>query len=297
MILNYILILIVVLVTLKTSYMPSFSITQQDCLSCHSDLTKNTVVHPDLATTCDICHTSSGQEHPKPGVKGFSLSEKLPILCFNCHSEIQANADTLKLVHGPLRDTVSCINCHNPHSSPENRLLKHSAGELCLNCHNKTIRTDSSIIINIGQVISRAKSVHSPVESGECTTCHNPHFSEKKYLLTGNFPDSQYVKGDIDRFELCFMCHDADLFSAKETESGTNFRNGIVNLHFIHINSNKGRNCTMCHDVHAAENMKLIRDKVKFGSWDMNIKFTENADGGACLTACHSEKIYIRKNI
>jgi predicted CXXCH cytochrome family protein len=295
MIANYILIFIIVLVTLMTGSKPAIIMKQKDCLSCHSGLIKNTVVHPDLATTCDICHTSLGEEHPKAGFKGFSLSEKLPILCFNCHSDIQANFDTLSLVHGPLGDTVSCINCHNPHSSAENRLLKYSAGKLCLTCHNKTIRTDSSVIANIGQTISRAKSVHSPVESGECTTCHHPHFSETKLLLTGNFPDSQYVKSEIGRFDLCFMCHDADLFSARETETGTNFRNGNANLHFIHVNSGKGRNCNMCHDVHAAQNLKLIRDKVKFGSWEMSIRFTWDEDGGSCLTACHSEKKYNRK--
>jgi len=133
------------------------------------------------------------------------------------------------------------------------------------------------------------------VESGECTTCHNPHFSEKKLLLTSNFPESQYVKAEIDKFDLCFMCHDADLFNARDTESGTNFRNGKVNLHFIHVNSDKGRNCNMCHDVHGAQNLKLIRDKVKYGSWEMTIKFTGEDDGGSCLTACHSEKKYNRK--
>jgi len=295
MIANYILILIIILFTLLAGNKPVVTTKQQDCLSCHSVLIQNSVVHPDLATSCDICHTPSGEEHPKAGLKGFSLSEKLPTLCFNCHSDIQAGFDTLSIVHGPLKDKVSCINCHNPHSSPESRLLRYSAGNLCLTCHNKTIRTDSSVIGNIGQVISRAKSVHSPVESGECTTCHNPHFSEKKLLLTGNFPESQYVKAEIDKFDLCFMCHDADLFNARDTESGTNFRNGKVNLHFIHVNSDKGRNCNMCHDVHGAQNLKLIRDKVKYGSWEMTIKFTGEDDGGSCLTACHSEKKYNRK--
>jgi predicted CXXCH cytochrome family protein len=297
MLVNYILSSIVILFLMAGSLLPSNVVKKQDCLSCHGDLIKNSVVHPDLESSCDICHTSTGEGHPKSGIRGFKLSEPVPVLCFNCHSEIQKNFEKLAFVHGPVKDDVSCINCHNPHSSPEARLLKGIAGELCLKCHNKTIRKDSIVIVNISQLISKAKSVHPPVADGECVTCHNPHFSEKKFLLTANFPEGQYVKGDVSSFELCFMCHDTDLLEAKNTDSGTNFRNGNVNLHYLHINSEKGRNCTMCHDVHAALNMKMIRDNVKFGSWKMKIDFTENENGGSCVTACHSEKKYNRIKI
>jgi predicted CXXCH cytochrome family protein len=267
----------------------------EDCLSCHGDLVNKTVVHPDLATTCDICHTSTGEEHPKSGKKGFSLSENIPVLCFNCHSDFQENFEKYTVVHGAVKDKISCMNCHNPHSSIEKKLLLTSSNNLCLKCHNKTIRNGQHNIANIGQVISRAKSIHPPVESDGCVTCHNPHFSEKRALLIGNFPEGQYLKTDADKFQLCFMCHDTELLEAKTTESGTNFRNGKVNLHFIHVSGDRGRNCTMCHEVHAAANLKLIRDKISFGSWQMNIKFTENENGGSCLTACHSERKYSRK--
>jgi len=296
MAINYIVIFIVILLS-KLSWIGPGAGTgsKEDCLSCHGDLVKNTVIHPELATTCDICHTSTGEDHPKPGKKGFSLSEKLPVLCFNCHSDFQENFEKYAVVHGAVKDQLSCMNCHNPHSSPEKKLVLTSSNDLCLKCHNKAIKNGQDIITNIGQVISRAKSIHPPVESGGCVTCHNPHFSEKRALLIGNFPEGQYLKSDAEKFELCFMCHDTDLLEAKTTETGTNFRNGKVNLHFTHVSGDKGRNCTMCHDVHAAANLKLIRDKISFGSWQMKIKFTENENGGSCLTACHSEKKYSRK--
>jgi predicted CXXCH cytochrome family protein len=268
--------------------------SKQECLSCHENLTRNETVHPELATTCDICHTSNGSEHPKAGTKGFSLSEKLPVLCYNCHTEFQENAEKFPVVHGPVNSALSCLNCHNPHSSPSKKLVLDSSNALCLKCHNKTIITDSSRISNISQTLSRAKSVHPPIESGGCITCHNPHYSEKRVLLIGNFPAGQYVKGVTDNFELCFMCHDTDLLEAKTTEFGTNFRNGKDNLHFVHVNGEKGRNCSMCHDIHGAANAKLIRDRLQFGSWSMKIDFSADENGGTCLTACHSEKKYNR---
>jgi len=264
------------------------------CITCHGDLAKNTVVHPNLETSCDICHAPNGKEHPKKNVKGFTLTEKLPDLCFNCHSDIQEHFGKYPVIHGPMRDSVSCMNCHNPHSSPQGRLLKIEKNDLCLSCHSKTIVTDSFRLSNIGQTLSRARSIHAPIVSDGCITCHNPHFAEKRLLLAGNYPAEQYVKGSADAYELCFICHDAELIGAKTTEKITNFRNGKNNLHFIHSGGEKGRACTMCHNVHSAVNDRLISDKLKFGNWEMKIKFELTEKGGSCLTACHIEKSYDR---
>jgi predicted CXXCH cytochrome family protein len=272
----------------------SYPTQKADCISCHGDLMKNTYLHAELDKMCDVCHTATGEEHPKSKVKGFTLSEKIPALCFICHTEFQEQFDTIQIVHGSVKDSVSCLNCHNPHSSPVIKLVTDSTNTLCLRCHNKTIKNDSARIRNINQILSRAKSIHPPIEQGGCVNCHNPHFSEKRSLLIGNFPSGQYLKATTDIFELCFMCHDSDLLEAKTTEFGTNFRNGTTNLHFIHVNSDKGRNCTMCHDVHGAVNKKLILDKLQFGSFEMKIIFNTSENGGSCLTACHSVKKYDR---
>jgi predicted CXXCH cytochrome family protein len=265
-----------------------------ECITCHGALIKNSVVHPDLESSCDICHTSNGKEHPLKNIRGFDLSEKVPVLCYNCHSDFQEKSESSKVVHGPLKDKSSCINCHNPHSSPNSRLLKDATNDLCLKCHDRTITNDSVKIRNIRQSITNAKSVHQALEAG-CITCHNPHYSEKKALLVANFPaGQQYIKATADNIELCFMCHDKDLLEAKTTVAATNFRNGKTNLHYLHVKGDKGRNCTMCHDVHGAQNEKLITDKLKFGNWEMKIKFEPSAIGGSCLTACHSEKKYDR---
>jgi predicted CXXCH cytochrome family protein len=266
----------------------------EECITCHGDLMKNAVVHPDLESSCDICHTSNGKEHPSKNVSGFNLTEKIPVLCFNCHSDFQEKSDSSMVVHGPIKDKVSCINCHNPHSSPNNKLLHNASNDLCLKCHDRTILVESGKIRNIRQIITNAKSVHQAIDGG-CVTCHNPHFSEKGALLVANFPaGQQYIKATVDNLELCFMCHDKDLLEAKTTVAGTNFRNGKTNLHYLHLKGEKGRNCTMCHDVHGAQNEKLITDRLKFGSWEMKIIFEPSGIGGSCLTACHTEKKYDR---
>jgi predicted CXXCH cytochrome family protein len=292
---SYLIIFLTMLISrgISTDY-KSGEPLQESCITCHGDLIKNNVVHPELATTCDICHASTGAKHPEKNVKGFTLSEKLPVLCYNCHSDFQEHIDAYPSVHGALKDTVSCMNCHNPHSSAEKRLLINGTNDLCLRCHDKTIVNDSMRIRNISQTLSRAKSIHQPVEQGGCVNCHNPHFSEKRALLIGNFPSEQYIKASTDNLELCFMCHDTDLLEKATTEAGTNFRDGTKNLHFVHLSGDKGRNCTMCHDVHGAANDRLIVDKLKFGSWEMKISFTASGNGGSCLTACHSEKKYDR---
>jgi predicted CXXCH cytochrome family protein len=291
---SYILIILLLLVSPGINTPVSFSARQEGCISCHGDMLKKSVIHPELAATCDICHTPTGEEHPKTHTKGFTLSEKLPTLCFNCHTDFQEKIDAYASVHDPVKDAVSCINCHNPHSSSENKLLTDGTNDLCLKCHNKTIVKDSVRISNISQTLSRAKTIHPPVTSGGCVTCHNPHFSEKRKLLIGNYPADQYVKASADLFELCFMCHDTDLLEKRTTETGTNFRNGKDNLHFVHLNGEKGRSCTMCHDVHGAAYDRLIVDRLKFGKWEMKISFSITENGGSCITACHNEKTYDR---
>jgi predicted CXXCH cytochrome family protein len=289
----YIVIIMLLHLTYGNTEHQSASYVNAECIACHGDLVSKNIVHPELKSTCDICHTSTGAGHPEKNVRGFILSEKLPVLCFNCHTEFQESAASLPVIHGPLKDSISCINCHNPHSSSQKNLLIDGTNDLCLNCHNKTIVTDSLKIRNIKQSVTNTKSIHQAIEGG-CVTCHNPHFSDKRELLIGNFPADQYVKGTTDKFEICFMCHDTDLLEARTTEFGTNFRNGKINLHFVHVNSEKGRNCTMCHDVHGAANDRLIIDNFKFGNQEMKIRFELTPVGGSCITACHVEKTYDR---
>ena len=268
--------------------------TPGECITCHNDFIEKPVIHPQLESTCDICHIQVGEDHPGNSEKEFVLSDGVPALCYICHTDIEEHLRSDPSVHFQSTDTLSCIRCHDPHSSPYPRLVMEDGKALCLGCHNKTIVTGSSKIINIGQVIASARSVHTAIELGGCIVCHAPHYSDKRALLIGAFPAEQYVNSSPEIYELCFLCHDSDLLEAPNTEYGTNFRNGNNNLHYVHSHGEKGRNCTMCHNVHAGLNEKLIAGRIIYGKWEFSLSFQIDANGGSCLSACHSRKEYDR---
>jgi hypothetical protein len=81
----------------------------------------------------------------------------------------------------------------------------------------------------------------------------------------------------------------------KRTTSLTNFRNGDRNLHFLHVNREKGRTCLACHEVHAGSQERKIRVSTPFGEWKIPIKFSMTSTGGTCAASCHVEKKYDRK--
>ena len=52
----------------------------------------------------------------------------------------------------------------------------------------------------------------------------------------------------------------------------------------------------MCHDVHGADNDRLIAKSVKFGQWDLPLKYIKTENGGGCSPGCHKPYSYDRKN-
>ncbi|MHB1195964.1 MAG: cytochrome c3 family protein [Lutibacter sp.] len=295
--------------------------TATSCTSCHESNGKK---HPladvvgftlfaEGAELCYSCHTVFKEEQNlkfvhKP-VKNGECSEchevhssnnknlvfaKSPDLCFFCHSNFDKDREKAKSIHTASYAGDACTQCHKPHASAEKKLLADNSKQLCLNCHNKKIeKKDGAIIANIEKHLTESSYMHKALSSS-CTSCHNPHYSSRNLLLTDNLPIGIYAKGVEENFALCFGCHDTDLLNLEKTDSYTQFREADQNLHFLHVNKEKGRNCTSCHDVHAANNTKLIAKTVKFGRWDMPLNFIENENGGTCATGCHKERSYSR---
>jgi predicted CXXCH cytochrome family protein len=246
-------------------------------------------MHPVAEEACDNCHESTGESHPQEGVKGFSLMDRLPDLCFYCHEEFSPQQHA----HPPY-DQGECLSCHDVHGSSEASLLQLPEQELCLSCHNKEYVTDSTKTVNIRPLVKGKVLVHSAIEGGGCIQCHLSHGSDYRALLMDVYPEEDYVPSRTDNFGLCFLCHDTDLIDAEETEWGTNFRNGIRNLHQLHINGNKGRNCRLCHNLHGSATSFLIEERVAFGNWEMNMNFVPAENGGSCLPGCHGLQTYER---
>ncbi|MFC1781938.1 hypothetical protein ACFLZ8_06730, partial [Planctomycetota bacterium] len=96
--------------------------------------------------------------------------------------------------------------------------------------------------------------------------------------------------------ELCFGCHEKTLVQTSTTEDLTDFRNGNQNMHFLHVNKeSRGRTCRACHQTHASNQLKHIRESVPYGGWDLPINFSKTDTGGLCRPGCHMPKAYDRQ--
>lgn len=202
-----------------------------------------------------------------------------PTTCITagCHSELQQNFP----VHP---QEFACTDCHtgdfDRHDQLEVRL--EVIPKICLECH--------------AEVAAGHKYPHAPVADNKCAACHNPHAAPPAtVLLRKNHPTQLYVDYTKDQYGLCFSCHKPELMMYAETAFSTGFRNGIRNLHFLHVNKEKrGRNCNTCHDVHGADNPKLMADSIKFGNWRLDMNFQLSEKGGSCAPGCHRPQQYNR---
>jgi len=261
------------------------------CTKCHkaqAEELKMENVHPPFQNNCLNCHN----QHSSNEEKLLDLTTQN--LCVSCHDDMQKKIDKATVVHGAVTDPRSCLNCHSPHASAQKRFLIKDTKTLCLSCHDRTITVGTRKINNISQTLAKSKSVHGAIEKAGCTGCHDPHASSNPSLLLQNFPSGSYAPATKESFALCFTCHKSEIIERQTTTTATNFRNGDKNLHFVHINGEKGRSCIICHNPHGSPNDHLINDRTKFGSWDMPLNYKSDAGGGSCSPGCHAERKYER---
>jgi predicted CXXCH cytochrome family protein len=292
---------------------------------CHPHKAEKTFIHqPVKDGECPSCHKPSGQKHPKFKKEAFVLTDKGKAgLCNECHER----KDTKKHVHPPVA-AGDCLDCHDPHQSDNKAQLKAPGAELCYTCHEKgkLDRTFSHRPIAEGKCLGchdphqsdntymlkadgfnlcitchdknmfTGKSVHAPVAAGDCNACHAPHGTQLHHLLKKSVPEEMYQSFDKANFDLCFGCHPNTLADSQRTDAETNFRNGMFNLHYVHVNkADKGRSCKVCHDPHASAQPRLISSKVSgFGRWRIPIRYTKTDVGGTCVVGCHKPKSYDR---
>ncbi|MFC2136897.1 cytochrome c3 family protein [Bacteroidota bacterium] len=227
-----------------------------ECLDCHNDLITNEKVHFPASESCIECHQSTSKEHPSEE-KGFTLSEKVPGLCYICHDQ----KNTKKNIHYPISEG-ECMLCHSPHSSTGIALLKYSpSAKLCEECHDSQIPENERIHVPVAEgncenchdvhhsdysnllksekselcikchenekELLSLKNAHPPFMD-DCSVCHKTHSSKEKYLLTEKTPD------------LCYYCH----------EDPGNKSN-------VHQPVRKGE-CTKCHSPHASNERKYL---------------------------------------
>ncbi len=273
------------------------------CLGCHqgmdhggvlgafSDESNPAFVHePVLEDGCVACHAPHGSNH-----RGL-LNQTQRSTCLDCHQGLVDDLPLAQSIHGAFESTQACTQCHSPHASDFSGLLAEPFNTLCLTCHDQTIESFAGKVLpNMKKLIEESPMVHQPAARGECVSCHNPHFSAEHALLRSSYPDKEYASFDPQNYAMCTACHDSILFE-EETTTHTGFRDGEVNLHFVHVNREKGRACGLCHQPHAGALPKLMREAVPFGpgGWNLPINFIFSDTGGSCMSACHEPRSYDR---
>ncbi|MBI5117521.1 cytochrome C [Candidatus Poribacteria bacterium] len=257
------------------------------CFTCHAESKarfelKNT--HKPVTESCLKCHRPHGSIDP------MLLVKKESELCLSCHEKLHpAVAKTIKdstVKHPPVAEG-KCVSCHTPHSTNFEKQLKASMQTICFTCHAE-----------VGQSVKTSKYPHGPVKDNDCYACHISHGSNNPKILKNYFPDEFYTAYATEKYAICFDCHNKNIALEELTTTLTNFRNGNRNLHFLHVNKDpKGRSCKACHEVHAGNQAKHIREEVPFGSmWSYPINYTKLETGGRCLVGCHKPKEYDRMN-
>ena len=113
---------------------------------------------------------------------GLLVRATISETCMMCHK--QQEAEFRRRSHMPLPEgKMSCADCHNPHGSVTDPLLKaDSVNDVCYACHAE----------KRGPLLWE----HAPVRE-RCTNCHQPHGSNHDNLLVAARP------------YLCQQCHNS----------------------------------------------------------------------------------------
>ena len=149
------------------------------CLGCHEKGGRNywrASTHENRGLACTNCHTVMKSVTAK-----FQLMKQTEMeTCFQCHQD--RRAQLFRSSHMPMREgKVTCSNCHNPHGSATDAMLREkSINDNCYKCHAE----------KRGPFLFE----HAPVREN-CLACHDAHGSVNEYLL------------NVSRQRLCGECH------------------------------------------------------------------------------------------
>lgn len=265
------------------------------CLECHAEFEPRGVEarhkHKPLEDGCGTCHDPHATDNR------YQLHEPVNVLCFTCHNDVSTAIKTAVVTHGPAADPGGCVECHNPHFTRLPRLQRQPQPDVCLRCHDKELQArDGRTLTNMLALLTENPDHHGPIREGACTGCHQPHAGQRFGMLYQEYPKEFYAPYSAERYQLCFSCHMSDMVKDPGGTGLTGFRDGDLNLHWLHVNREKGRTCRACHEVHASKRPFHIREEVPFGpgGWLLPIKFERTENGGTCLPGCHRDRDYDR---
>ena len=178
------------------------------CYSCHEESKFRGKSGHTLLGMCTGCHNPHRSDSNK------LLKSDQPGVCYSCHDKAKF---TKKYVHRII-NIGGCTSCHAPHQSNNPSLLLTPIYELCISCHLSQSKerhvtalpggkmhpvagvTDISTLkmIKVPDPKNPKKQIEVPdpkVPGKElnCASCHDPHSSDYKALLTAE--------------RICIKCH------------------------------------------------------------------------------------------
>lgn len=253
------------------------------CLDCHDDVIQDGAeMHSPVEDgECGECHD------PHQSNNYARLRKPVNETCLSCHDDMADTIRNARSTHDALDEDEGCAKCHDPHSSKNEYFLKVTpVAKLCYECHD-------DLIDAINEVPPEYR--HGPIRKGQCQKCHNPHGSRWPPLLQKPFVEGLYAPFRKKNYALCLSCHDKlDLRKpgprSKPIKQG--FANGNQNLHYKHVNRQKGRTCRFCHDMHSSPEPHLLREKIQFGRWTFDLNWALKGGKGECTPACHARQRY-----
>lgn len=150
------------------------------CLKCHTaNATFNlhnwrAGIHANNDVSCNDCH----DVHAGPDL--IVEAKHLEQMCDKCHQDIKAMF-SLPSRHPITENRVFCTDCHNPHGTVNDKLLKEPTIKgTCVFCHADK---EGPYVFEHAEMTE------------ECITCHTPHGSINNNLLVIKVPF------------LCLQCH------------------------------------------------------------------------------------------
>ena len=189
------------------------AVQTKTCLTCHAGGARDHwlgSIHQRNEISCSDCHNPMS----KFSGDGLLARQSINDTCAQCHKDVRNQFD--RRSHMPLPEgKMSCVDCHNPHGSITEPLLKtNTVNETCYQCHAE----------KRGPFLFE----HAPVREN-CLTCHTPHGSNQHASLTAPVPF------------LCQQCH-AQLGHPNELHTPASLANGAHPDERL-----MGRACLTCH--------------------------------------------------